>query len=77
MDVQIKFTGMKMKTTLLATLIIISLFGCDRSASPEGRSKLRDKELSDQIEQLNKKQMVILDSLQLLNKKIEALENAK
>lgn len=77
MDVQIKFTRMKMKTTLLATLLIASLFGCDKTSSPDGRAQLRDNELSERIEQLNKKQMVILDSLQLLNKKIEALENAK
>ena len=77
MDVQIKLTSMKTKTTLLVTLIIISLFSCNKTSSPDGRAQLRDNELSEKIEQLNKKQMVILDSLQLLNKKVEALENAK
>lgn len=68
---------MKKRTTLLAILLTVSLFGCDRSSSPEGRSKLRDNELSEKIEQLNKKQLVILDSLQILDQKIEALKNAK
>lgn len=66
-----------MKTTLLAILLTICLFSCGKSSSPDGRAQLRDKKLSDKIEQLNKKQIVILDSLQLLDKKIEAIKNAK
>jgi hypothetical protein len=68
---------MKKRRTLLAILLTFCLLGCDRSSSPEGRSKLRDNELSEKIEQLNKKQLVILDSLQILDQKIEALKNAK
>jgi hypothetical protein len=67
---------MKTSTTLLAILLSVCLFGCDRNSSPEGRSKLRDNELSEKIEQLNKKQLVILDSLQILDQKIEVLKKA-
>lgn len=65
---------MNMKTSLLSLLLIACLFGCDKTSSPDGRSQLRDKDLAEKINQLNKKQIVILDSLQVLDKKIEALK---
>mgnify|MGYP003585746787 FL=1 len=68
---------MKSKTTLFVILLTVCLFGCDKSSSPDGRAQLRADELSAKIEQLNKKQILILDSLELLDKKIEALKNVK
>ena len=68
---------MKIKITILALALVTGLFGCDKNSSPDGRAQLRDKELGDKIEQLNKKQIVILDSLKVLDQKIEALKNAK
>lgn len=65
---------MNMKTSLLSLLLIACLFGCDKTSSPDGRAQLRDKDLAEKIDQLNKKQIVILDSLQVLDKKIEALK---
>ena len=65
-----------MKTrTILATMVLaILLMGCDKTSSPDGRAQLRDSELSEKIDALTKKQIIILDSLQLLDKKIEALK---
>ena len=68
---------MKIKATILAITLTICLFGCDKTSSPDGRAQLRDNELGEKIEQLNKKQTVILDSLKVLDQKIEALKNAK
>jgi len=63
-----------MKTrTILATMVLaILLMGCDKTSSPDGRAQLRDSELSEKIDALTKKQIIILDSLQVLDKKIEA-----
>ena len=68
---------MKIKITILALVLVTGLFGCDISSSPDGRALLRDGQLEEIIELLNKKQIVILDSLKVLDQKIEALKNAK
>jgi len=67
-----------MKTrTILATMVLaILLMGCDKTSSPDGRAQLRDSELSEKIDALTKKQIIILDSLQVLDKKIEAKKKA-
>lgn len=68
---------MKIKGTVLALALITVLFGCDKTSSPDGRAQLRDSELAQKIELLNKKQIVILDSLKVLDQKIDAVKNAK
>lgn len=68
---------MKIKITILALVLVTGLFGCDKTSSPDGRAQLRASELDQKIELLNKKQIVILDSLKVLDQKIEALKNAK
>ena len=68
---------MKIKAIILALTLITGLLGCDKTSSPDGRAQLRDNELGEKIEQLNKKQIVILDSLKVLDQKIETLKNAK
>lgn len=68
---------MNIKVTILALAIATILFGCDKSSSPDGRAQLRDSNLAEKIELLSKKQIVILDSLKVLDQKIEALKNAK
>jgi len=63
--------------TILATMVLaILLMGCDKTSSPDGRAQLRDSELSEKIDALTKKQIIILDSLQVLDKKIEAKKKA-
>ncbi len=68
---------MKMKTTILVLTAMISLFGCDKTSSPDGRSQLRDKQLSEKIDALTKKQIIILDSLKVLDEKIKFLAQTK
>ena len=70
-SVQIKAETMKIK--LLIAIIITLFISCEKTSSPDGRAKLRDAELSQRIDRLEKKQIVILDSLQILKKKIESL----
>lgn len=65
---------MKIKVIILALAIITILFGCNKSSSPDGRAQLRDNKLAQKIELLNKKQIVILDSLKVLDQKIEKLK---
>lgn len=67
---------MKTRVSILALALTTVLFSCGKSSSPDGRAQLRDGQLAEKIEQLNKKQIVILDSLKILDQKIEALKNA-
>ena len=63
-----------MKRTALLLITIIALASCGKNSSPDGRAQLRDKELSQRIDALEQKQIVILDSLQLLNEKVKATQ---
>lgn len=54
--------------------VLLCLLACDRSSSPEGRSKLRDEQLGQAIEQLKNQQNVILDSIQSLNRQLQKLK---
>ncbi|MDQ8005724.1 MAG: hypothetical protein REI64_13045 [Pedobacter sp.] len=63
-----------MKRTALILIAIIALASCGKNSSPDGRAQLRDAELSQRIEKLEQKQIVILDSLQLLNEKVKAMQ---
>lgn len=64
-----------MKRTALLLITIIALVSCGKNSSPDGRAQLRDKELSQRIDALEQKQIVILDSLQLLNEKLKAISS--
>ena len=64
-----------MKRTVLLLITIIALVSCGKNSSPDGRAQLRDKELSQRIDALEQKQIVILDSLQLLNEKLKAISS--
>ncbi|WAC41089.1 hypothetical protein [Pedobacter sp. SL55] len=60
----------------LAVIIItaMALTSCGKTSSPDGRAQLRDQELSERIDALEQKQIVILDSLQFLNEKIKSIQ---
>ncbi|RZK93051.1 MAG: hypothetical protein EOO98_00845 [Pedobacter sp.] len=62
-----------MKIKILSALIITLLFNCGKTSSPDGRAQLRDQALAEKIEKLEQKQIVILDSLQLLDKKMKVI----
>lgn len=63
-----------MKRTALLLITIVALTSCGKNSSPDGRAQLRDQELSQRIDALEQKQIVILDSLQLLNEKVKAIQ---
>ncbi|ULT25215.1 hypothetical protein KUH03_41440 [Sphingobacterium sp. E70] len=42
----------------LAIIILLSLAACGRASSPEGRSKIRDENIQQQIEDLRIKTML-------------------
>jgi hypothetical protein len=63
-----------MKIKIVSALIITSLFSCGKTSSPDGRAQLRDQALAEKIEKLAQKQIVILDSLQLLDEKIKVIK---
>ena len=63
-----------MKRTALLLITIVALASCEKNSSPDGRAQLRDQELSQRIDALEQKQIVILDSLQLLNEKVAAIK---
>lgn len=64
-----------MKIKILSALIITLLFSCGKTSSPDGRAQLRDQALAEKIEKLAQKQIVILDSLHLLDEKIKAISS--
>ncbi|SOD15406.1 hypothetical protein [Pedobacter xixiisoli] len=64
-----------MKRIAITIISLLALTSCGKNSSPDGRAQLRDAELSQRIDKLEKKQIVILDSMRLLNEKIEAIKN--
>ncbi len=65
-----------MKRTALLLITMIALAGCGKTSSPDGRAQLRDQELSQRIDALEQKQIVILDSIRSLNEK-EAINSSQ
>lgn len=59
--------------TLIALFLITSLAACDALSSPEGRSKLRDENLEVKIAMLEQQNADILDSIKVLNSRIQEL----
>jgi|GEM_PF-1401040 len=68
---------MKKTLFIITTFITSAFFGCSQNSSPDGRARLRDSELSQRIDKLEKRQIVILDSLRLLNEKTTTFSTAK
>lgn len=64
-----------MKRTALLLITIVALASCGKNSSPDGRAQLRDEELSQRIDTLEQKQIVILDSIRFLNKKVNAISS--
>ncbi len=62
-----------MKRLAIIMITAMALTSCGKKSSPDGRAQLRDQELSQRIDALEQKQIVILDSIRLLNEKIEAI----
>jgi hypothetical protein len=62
-----------MKTRALISITILAITSCGKNSSPDGRAQLRDQALAERIEALEQKQIVILDSLHLLNEKMKTI----
>jgi len=58
-----------------AFILFISVTACNPESSPEGRSKIRDQYLEQEIDFLKEQNSAILDSISLINKKLTELEN--
>jgi len=57
-------------------LIIISLFliSCNEESSPEGRSKIRDQKMQEEIDYLKDQNRAILDSISVINEKLSQMK---
>lgn len=63
-----------MKIRALIFITILAITSCGKNSSPDGRAQLRDNALSQRLDELEHKQIDILDSLTLLNAEIKALK---
>lgn len=57
----------------LVIIMMLSLVACGREQSPEGRSKIRDEKIQREIDDLKDQNNAILDSVDMINKKIKEL----
>jgi len=57
----------------LVIIMMLSLVACGRESSPEGRSKIRDEKIQREIDDLKDQNNEILDSVDMINKKIKEL----
>ena len=57
-------------------LIIISFFmiSCNKESSPEGRSKIRDQKMQEEIDYLKDQNRAILDSISVINEKLTQMK---
>lgn len=65
------------KPFIMKTIVIILLFvvvACGKESSPEGRSKIRDKNLQEQIDSLKLQNEQIIKEIHSIKKKLN-LEN--
>lgn len=65
------------KPFIMKTIVIMLLFmvvGCGKESSPEGRSKIRDKNLQEQIDSLKLQNEQIIKEIHSIKKELN-LEN--
>lgn len=60
----------KQMMKLFLAILLLSTLGCGASSSPEGRMKLKNTDLQQQINQLKTQQNAILDTLQAIQKRL-------
>ena len=59
----------------IAIILLIALSACNKESSPEGRSKIRDEKLEQEIRKLKLQNEAISDSIMAINKRIHLLNN--
>ncbi len=57
-----------MKTVIMMLLFIV--MGCGQESSPEGRSKIRDKNLQEQLDSLKLQNEQIQEDIRLIKKEL-------
>jgi hypothetical protein len=66
------FETLNMKIIIIT--LLLSLFGCGRDSSPDGRSQIRDEKLQSQLDTLKGQNKALLDSITLISKEIKRLK---
>ncbi|MHC8949443.1 hypothetical protein [Sphingobacterium hungaricum] len=61
-----------MKTLLL--IVSLLFIGCGNALSPEGRSKLRDQKIQEEIDHLKDQNRAMQDSITVINEKLMRLQ---
>jgi PBP1b-binding outer membrane lipoprotein LpoB len=62
-----------MKSLVIILISTVVLSACNRESSPDGRSRIRDEKLQLEIDSLKDQNKAILDSISVINKKLQAL----
>jgi len=63
-----------MKKTAITFLLSFLLISCGRESSPEGRFQIRFEQMTQTIDSLKSQNTAILDSLSIINGKLEGLK---
>lgn len=58
----------------LTCIVFILFTACNQDSSPDGRSKMRDAKLQEEIENLKSQNKALQDSLILMNERINSLK---
>ncbi|WP_017258311.1 hypothetical protein [Pedobacter arcticus] len=61
----------------IAIILLLAMSACNKASSPEGRSKIRDEKLEQEIRKLNDQNEAILDSINAINTEIHLLKKEK
>ncbi|MFP5081571.1 hypothetical protein [Pedobacter sp. JCM 36344] len=64
-----------MRTLLLLMAVSISATSCGPNSSPEKRMNIKNQELSQKVEVIFKRQQILRDSILILKKEIDAINN--
>ena len=59
----------------IAILILLSLGACGKESSPEGRMQIRIDKLEQKIDSLTRQNKSILDSVRVINQKLNVLKH--
>jgi hypothetical protein len=62
-----------MKSIIIILIGTLTLTACGRESSPDGRSQIRDEKIQQEIDSLRIQNRAILDSIGVINKKLNAL----
>ena len=64
-----------MKNLLLVAIVLITSTSCGSKSSPEKRMNLKNHDLEQKVELIGKQQQILRDSISVMNKRIDSLNN--